>query len=330
MYIGMTLYFSLFMFSINCKAVTIETSCSHVTPPKITPRFYSTRYLSIVFYDLINDQTINQIKNAHNDYITNFKHYLDSYHKRDLVMSVSLNDNNIKLWNPYNCQNLLNIKNINKKGGILSACFLNDIDKEQIYIITSNQSLNENEPIKLYDLKGEMVKIIKDSNYSVYFIDTYYDIKNNKKYILACNNSCIRSYDYDQNKIYQIYSKDKRFNITHIYLVINSKEEMMELSQDGSIRIWAFHSADLLKHIKIGGFFEIGCFCLMNEENILIGCRDKSIKTVQLKDGNIISEFNRHNKEVNFITIINHDKLGKILISQGLKDDGIIIWKIYE
>ena len=88
----------------------------------------------------MNDQNINQIKKAHKKFITNIRHCLDNYHKRDLVITVSLDDNNIKLWNANDCQNLLNIENINKNGGILSAFFLNDYDKKQIFIISSNQN----------------------------------------------------------------------------------------------------------------------------------------------------------------------------------------------
>ena len=156
-------------------------------------------------------------------------------------------------------------------------------------------------------------------------------MKNNKKYILACNNSCIRSYDYDNNKLYHIFSEYKKINsIGHIYLIINNKEEMLELCETGKIRIWSFHTAQLLKVIDVGSFYEIKCFCFMDEQNILIGCRDKLIKSLNLKDRKIIDNFKGHNSEVNYITVINHDKYGKILISQGWREDGIRIWKINE
>ena len=58
--------------------------------------------------------------------------------------------------------------------------------------------------------------------------------------------------------------------------------------------------------------------------------RDKLIKSVYLKDRKIIDNFKGHNNDVNYITIINHSKYGKILISQGWKQDGIRIWKIIE
>ena len=95
---------------------------------------YSTEINSIIFYNLIDNKKIVEIKNAHQNYITNFRHYLDISNKRDLIISISL-ENNIKLWNANNYECLLNIENINKIGKLFSACFLND--NNQIYIITS-------------------------------------------------------------------------------------------------------------------------------------------------------------------------------------------------
>ena len=84
---------------------------------------YTSKNNSIIFYNLLDDKKINEIKNTHKQYITNYRHYLDNYNKRDLIISLSLDDNNLKLWNVNNYECLLNIENVNKNGGLLSACF---------------------------------------------------------------------------------------------------------------------------------------------------------------------------------------------------------------
>ena len=174
---------------------------------------YSTENISLILYNMIDNKKIGEIKNSHNKYITNIRHYLDNYNKRDLIISISLEDNNLKLWNINNYDCLLNIENVNNNGRLFSACFLNDNDK--IYIITSNV---DEEPIKIFDLNGKIVK--KINNYCVHFIDTYYDINNSKIYILTCNKDCIKSYDYINNKEYHIYSElnkkeldDRRYKV---------------------------------------------------------------------------------------------------------------------
>ena len=70
---------------------------------------YSTKKNTIIFYNLINNQKIVKIKNAHKNPITNIRHYLDNSNKRDLIMSISLEDNNLKLWNVKYAECLLNI-----------------------------------------------------------------------------------------------------------------------------------------------------------------------------------------------------------------------------
>ena len=57
---------------------------------------YTNKNNSIISYNLINNCKIIEIKNAHKQYITNFRYYLDKKNKRDLIISISAYDNNIK------------------------------------------------------------------------------------------------------------------------------------------------------------------------------------------------------------------------------------------
>ena len=162
---------------------------------------YSTEKKSIVFYNMINNQKIAEIKTSHKFGITNFTYYLDNFNKRDLIISISGEDNNLKLWNVNNLDCLLNIENETNNLKLYSACLLND--NNQIYIVIGN--LN-NEPSEIFDLNGNIVKKINNFNDSVFFIDTYYDIMNSRIYILTCNTKFVKSYDYTNNKEYHIYN----------------------------------------------------------------------------------------------------------------------------
>ena len=79
---------------------------------------YTNKNRFIISYNLLNNEVINQVKKSHNEYISNFKHYLDKKNKRDLLISVSAKDNNIKLWNIKNWECLIDLKNINENGYI--------------------------------------------------------------------------------------------------------------------------------------------------------------------------------------------------------------------
>ena len=288
---------------------------------------YSNKNKSIISYNLTSNKIINEIKNAHNNYITNFRHYLDNNNKRDLILSISYIDNNIKLWNINYYECLINIKNINKSGYLFSACFLND--NNQINIITSNGHLFnilEFESIKIYNLKGNKLKEIKNSNDNTYFIDSYYDNKYSKNYIIAGNIDYVNSFDYEKNKIYHKYN-DKNNFAPHFSIVINNKKEIVELIEscyDGNIRIWNFHSGELLNKIKINNNL-LFCICLWNNEYLFVGCEDNTIKLIDLNKG-IIKQFKGHKDYVLTIKKIIHPKYGECLISQGLEKDGIKLW----
>ena len=157
---------------------------------------YSNRNFSIIMYNLINNFVEIEIKKAHNEDITNLRHFYDRINNTDLILSISFLDNNLKVWDldDWNC--ILNINNINSIGNIKSACFL--YDNNQNYIISSSCSDNPNiEPIKVFDLNGNKIKEINDSYDDTIFIDTYYDKNTSINYILTGNNCFIKSYNYN-------------------------------------------------------------------------------------------------------------------------------------
>ena len=213
---------SEFSYIYFLKDLTTQSFCKYWNDNTFTlfKSYYDIIYLiyanksnSIISLDLISNKKINEIKHAHNDYITSFRHYFDKNSKRDLLISLSLDDNNLKLWNINSLECLINIKKVNKVGFLTSACFLED--NNSIYIITSNKKNNiliEN--IKIFDLNGNKIKEIKDSNNSTVFIDTYYDIKLSKNFIITGNEGFSQSYDYNKNKKYFKYIEKKM--IIHI------------------------------------------------------------------------------------------------------------------
>ena len=182
---------------------------------------------SIVSYNLINAKKINEIKNSHLKSITNFRHHLDKINKRDLILSISASDYTIKVWNIYNFECILNLDDIHifhsKNYGykLCSACFLTD--NKPNYIIVSDCSdflySSESDPIKVFDLKGNKIKEIKDSiNNNTFFIDVYFDEKFSKTYIITGNCGFVESYDYNNNKIYNKYNHFNEINNkNHIY-----------------------------------------------------------------------------------------------------------------
>jgi len=290
---------------------------------------YSTKNKSIICQDLNSQKIIKELKKCHNEYITNLRHYLDKTNIKDikdLILSISSNDNNLKVWNVNNWECIINIPNANKDGYLYSACFLNNND--EILILTSNAIKKGNsENIKAFDLKGKKIKEINNSNRSTFFIDIYYDDIVCKNYILTGNINYVKSYDYNKNEIYRKYH-EKNDNKCHGSIIIKNNEEIIKLIEscaDGHIRIWNFHLGLLLNKIKVGDGLLYG-ICLWNNNYLFVGVEDKTVKLVDLNNGLTVKYLSGHNNVVLCIKKLIHPQYGEWLISQGYKDDKIKIW----
>ena len=297
---------------------------------------YTNKFQSIISLDLFNNKKINEIKNAHNQSISNFQHFSDEVNNRDLIISLSHDDNNLKLWNINNLECLIDIK-INEKGLSNAACFLNY--DNNYYIITSNNnnvsdSIFEKkaESIKIFDFNGNKIKELDNSNYHTFFIDTYYDKKLSKIFIITGNDGFSQSYDYKENKIYYKYCEDKSEINYHMSIIIDNKEErvkMIESSCKGIIRIWDFHSAQLLNRIIVNNEW-LYSICLWKKDYLFVGCKDSSIKLIELNKRKIIKNLYGHKNKVLTLKIIMHTEYGECLISQDGDDSEIKLWKISE
>jgi len=287
---------------------------------------YSNKNRAIIAYNLIDNVKMYQIKNAHTEYISNFRNYQDIINERDLLISISCKDNNIKLWNINNWECLLNIKNVNKNGVLNSACFLNI--NNNVFILTSNFNLKgESEPIKIFDFNGTKIEEITNSNEETYFIDTYFSKKMSKYFIITGNHGYVKSYDYNENIVYnKYYDSDIR---GHISIIIDDENEnevkIIESSCDTYIRIWDFHLGSLLKKIKIFDGRICG-ICLWSKEYLYVGCESMKIRLIELKTGKNIYNLSRHNDLILTLKKINIPQYGDCLISQGFGNDNIKLW----
>ena len=289
---------------------------------------YSTKIKSIICYDLTNQKKINEIKNHHKLHITNLRHFLDKKNNRDLIISISDRDNNLRLWNVTNWECILNIPHINNVGYLCSSCILND-DNEN-YILSSNCSMfsntDDSEPIKIFNFKGDKIREINDSNEITFFIDTYYDNKKLKNYIITGNKNHIKSYDYNKNEIYHKYFDSDTGS--HISVIINNDKELLKLIEscsDGNVRIWNFHSGELINKIRVDDDWLFG-ICLWNDDYLFVACKDKIIRLIELKEGLIVKYLEGHKSGIFSIKKISHPKYGECLLSQGYEGDQIKLW----
>ena len=93
---------------------------------------------------------------------------------------------------------------------------------------------------------------------------------------------------------------------------INSEIKLLSSCYDGTIRIFNFHSAILLKKIKINQ--TLFRFLLWNKDYLFVGWGDNKIRIINLKDELIISELSGHNNSVIDIKKIIHPFYGELIL----------------
>ena len=303
---------------------------------------FTTQDKSIKILDVVDEKLVLEIRNTTEDnkQITNFRYFYDEYNKRDLVLFIVGIKNCIKIWDAYDWECILIIKDIYEEGNIYSSLLINDTINHDIFLITSNCTLfKDSQPLKIYDLKGNFIKEISDSKSKTFFLDIFDDIKNSKKYIISVNKEFIKSFDYEKNCLYKKYSdkpkEEKKMKINfdgYFYSsVINilENENIVQLivsGDDNFIRVWDFHQGDIIKKIETNKNC-IYSLCLWNKSYLFCASEDATIKLFDLNAGIIINELKAHKKMVCTIKKIIHPLFGECLISQGFRKDQILIWR---
>jgi WD40 repeat protein len=101
---------------------------------------------------------------------------------------------------------------------------------------------------------------------------------------------------------------------------------LIESSGDGTIKIWNFHIGILIKRINIIYNKRVLGLCLWSDNYIFVGCEDKTMKLVDIKNEEVVNNLIGNNDIVLNIKKIKHPKYGDCLISQGLKNNQIKLW----
>ena len=293
---------------------------------------YSTLNRSIISYNISNPknfQILTEIKKAHNDYIDNFRHEFDSKNNRDLILSLSSGDNNIKIWNLKNWSCVFDIKNIYKIGTVLSSCFLLDEKFNYNYIVTCNFFMYNIKLIDLSQTPKNDFEIENDINTNL-FIDKYYDKDKNNYYIITGNNWNVNSYDLNKRILYHKYETSRSTNhkTAHVFKSSDNITKIFFPCKEGYLLIFNFHTGEMIEKILCGndGDNLIG-LCLWNEKYAFTVGKNKILKLVDLNKKEVSKEFKEHKQLICSIKTIRHDSLGQIVITHGL-DNKIKLWMI--
>ena len=329
--------------------------------------FIDIKHSSITAYNLIDDKKIFEIKNDNVINTNELKHYLDKNNKRDLVASIRMCDNNIKVWNLNNLECILNIDFMNVSPpaenviyygpeflNLNSICFINN--DNNIHIIASSIKMPQTQLIHIYNLRGEKIKEINNNKVKNYFVDTFYDDKFSKNYIIISTNADIRAIDYNDTKIMKHYTpvneepikvtsfknikmsrklhlddnhvfRDIKYSEGPLYILVKkcgNNTKLFSGMKENTVKIWNFHSTQLLSEIKISKSAIKGV-SLWDEVNLLVGT-GSGLKLVDLNKNKLAKNF------VDTVNIARMDlctipKYGKCLITSSYQEMNLWINK---
>ena len=282
---------------------------------------WSTPLQDIEFFDLEKNKIIKTIKNSHINTIYSCRHYPDKKNKIDYLITSSY-DRNVKIWNVENFSCTLTIFNAYMSNQIYSVCILCSQNENTNYIITSCT----NDFMKIWDFSGKLLHKFGLMDEYTYFIDSYYDNKNKKYYILNGNFNDVKSYSFESKEIYKRYKGIPQS--WHMSVIVYENKEnqiLVESDGNGYIRMWDFHTANLIKSIFTNYLVNLRGICLWNERYLFAAANDHQIKLFDLIEGKYIKLYKEHITTVCTLDKIKTNRFGECLLSQGL-DGKIKIW----
>ena len=273
------------------------------------------------FFDIEADKIIKNISNAHSSLIYCCRHYPDVRNKIDYILTTSL-DYSVKVWNVKNFLCDVFIRNAYMTKNIFSACLLLNEYSNHIYIVTSCV----NDFMKLYDFTGKYRFSFGNRDGNTFFVNSYFDIKNKKYYIINGNGSDVKSYYGKNGQLYNRYQGLPRsFHTGAVIYETKTEIILIEIDGNGYIRMWNFHNANLIKSIYTNSFLNLRGICLWNYKYLIVGANDHQIKVVDIKQGKISKNYKEHTATVCTLEKINTKLYGECLLSQGM-DGTIKLW----
>ena len=276
--------------------------------------------LNIEFYDCNKEKIVKTIYQAHKQTIFSCRHYADIRLRIDYIITSS-NDRSVKVWDATKDNYALYIPNVHNGYYIYSVSLLCHLHQEKNYVITSCP----NEKMKVWSFTGMYMYNFGQSNESTYFIDVFYN-KNQKKYfIINANSNDVKSYYFESGDLYHKYKgTPQTWHMSAVVNNINDIFALIESDGNGTIRIWNFDTAELLKSITAHSINLRG-ICLWNDKYLFAAGNDSQVKLFNLEEGKFVKSFKGHTSTVCTIEKIMHPKYGGCLISHAL-DGKLKIW----
>ena len=279
---------------------------------------------TVEIYDLKQEKVVKSLPGfTHHIYIC--RHFYDDNAKKDYLLATSYSKN-CKIWDCSNFTNILTIQNCHTGSYLYSGLIVFDsLFTESPLVVT----VAPNENIKIWDFKGALVNSINAISDYTYFLNIWYDNRNNKNdiYIINANSKDVKIYNYRTGEVYRnFHGKDQSY-AWHMSAFVSSIDKvpyLFESDGNGNLRVWNIDSQVLYKKILITGCNLRG-ICLWNETYVLAAGTDKTVKIINFMKEELEGTIEGHNNILCTIEKIIHPLYGESIITGAI--DGKI--KLY-
>lgn len=268
----------------------------------------------------VNNNKI-EIKKAHNQHVYIVRHFFDkrvnidyllstSYDKKAVVYDYVSSDQTFKV--------LITINTAHSGLYLYSGVIVFDFTSEKpiqdsTLIVTSVP----HEQLKVFNLKGTLIRHLGNKSDYTYYINTYYDSKKNSFFIINANSQDIKIIDFKDGSTVKTFKEQSESHTWHMSAFIaemNSIYYLFETDGNGNIRIWNYELSQV--HIKMNA---PGCslrgLILWNEKYLISASSDKSYKIFNIEDKILENTVPCHDNVVCSVQKILHPKLGESLLT---------------
>jgi WD40 repeat protein len=277
---------------------------------------WGTATFVIEVYDLTTDAIVNTFS-GHTQHI-----YIVRYFRKstDYLLSTSY-ERNCKVWDLKQNSCVATVSSCHAGYYLYSALIIFDNLKDSTpYIVTTAP----NEFTKVWDFKGNHVKDIAAVSDYTYFINTWYDNKNNKIYIVNANSSDIKIYDFRSGDLFKTFkSESVTWHMSALVHELNEVPHLFETDGNGHLRIWNVNTGAILKDVHVTGCNLRG-LCLWNDKYVIAASSDKSFKIFDIETGTYTT-ITGHDNVLCTIEKIEHPNLGECLLTSAI-DGKIKLW----
>lgn len=313
------------------KNYTIDSVfCAFTTYDGISYVAWGSPSYTLDIYDLMQNKIIKSIA-GFNSHIHITRHFFDKISKKDYLLTTTLSKS-CKIFDCKDFSNILTLKDCHNSTYMYSGLIIFDnLSPKDPFIVTSAP----NEDLKVWNFDKKVVNTINTKKDYTYFLNVWYDDRNNenKIFIINANGKDVKIYNYRTGELYKTFltSEPGTSSIWHMSAcmkIIEEKPHLFESDGNGNFNIWDIDTGLVKKKTSIKNCCLRG-ICIWNDEYVIVAASDKCVKVINYNTGIVEGQIEGHVNVVCTVTKILHPVLGESILTGGI-DGKIKLYSIEE